>query len=278
MPSMRDPDTIEREIAAERERLAASLRAIEARLSPEALVQKAATSRSEVARDSPLALALIGSGVAWLYASATRPEDATPGPDAAPRPHHQEGDKTMPMTGTGLHDPDTQFDADPGTREGLRRTAEDLRARLSDGLDAFPDEARARILEARLKAIEAQSAIEAKAARGADTVRRGADEHPLLVGAIAFGLGAAIAAALPRTTAENRTLGAQRDRLMDEADRIFREETDKLRSVAESAVAEGRDAVKDTLQRGRQAEDGPVERVHQTTRREARRQHLGEVT
>jgi hypothetical protein len=275
---MRDPDTIEGEIAVERERLAASLRAIEAHLSPEALVQRVAVNTSDVARDTPLALALIGSGVAWLYASATGVQDDATGRNAAPRPHHQEGDKTMPMTGTGLHDPDTQFNADQDTREGLRRTAEDLRARLSDGLEAFPDGARARILEARLKAIEAQSAIEAKAARGADTVRRGADDHPLLVGAIAFGLGAAIAAALPRTSAENRTLGAQRDRLVDEADRIFREETAKLRRVAESAVAEGRDAVKDTLQRDQPDEEGPVERVHQATRREARRQHLGEVT
>lgn len=284
---MRDPDTIQREIAAERERLSNSLRALDARLSPEALVQRAAeglrgpaSGASDLARDNPLALALIGSGVAWLFASATRSEDDAPEPDdvaVATRRTHQKGDDFMSMTGTGYHDPEPQFGGTESQRDRLKRTAHDLRARMHDGLDGLPDRARARILDARLKAIEVQSSIEAQAARGAESARRTANDNPLLVGAIAFGIGAAIAAALPRTSAENRTLGAQRDRLMDEADRILREETAKLRSVAEAAVEEGKSAVKDTLRTGPPKEDDPVERVHQATRKEAKRQGLGEV-
>lgn len=330
---MRDPDTIEREIAAERDRLAQSLRELDARLSPEAIVARTtdalrgpAHSAGDLARDNPLALMLIGSGVAWLVASATRGHDTrhpdpnrenhenhTPaGPDygpaaatydprvkptspglsratapmagfddrvaaadAAMREAEQEGDDIMSMTGTGLHDTDTHFNESRGRRARLRQTAEQLRARLHEGLDSLPDAARARILEARLKAIEAQHAIEARISRTSDSVQRGARDNPLLVGAIAFGLGAALATALPRTSAENRTLGARRDQLLDEADRIFREESAKLRSVAEAAVEEGKAAVKDTLRSGPPTEDNPAERVQDAARREAKRQGVG---
>jgi hypothetical protein len=182
----------------------------------------------------------------------------------------------MSMTGTGFHDTDTAFET-PGTRSRLRQTAEQLRGRLHEGLDDLPDAAKARILEARLKAIEVQGAIEARLARTSDTMRKGAHENPLLVGAIAFGIGAAVAAALPRTSVENRNLGARRDRLLDEADHILREETAKLRRVAEAAVEEGREAVKDTLRTGPPIEDDPVERVHKAAKREARRQGVGKV-
>ena len=181
----------------------------------------------------------------------------------------------MSMTGTGFHDTDTHFSAEPGKRARMRRTARELRGRLYDGLDNLPDNAKARILDARLKAVEMQGAIEARVARGSDGVRRSANENPLLIGAIAFGIGAAVAAALPRTSVENRTLGARRDQLLDEADRMLREETAKLRHVAEAAVEEGREAVKDTLRHGPPSEDDPVERVNKAAKREAEHQGVG---
>ncbi|MEM9755510.1 MAG: DUF3618 domain-containing protein [Pseudomonadota bacterium] len=316
---MRDPDTIEREIAAERDRLVQSLRALDRRLSPEALVQKAADGlrgpasyASGLARDNPLALALIGSGVAWLFANTTRndPERADHRPsaaaydprvmttaaglsaaddpmagfdarvaaaDAAIRQQQIEGDAAMSMTGTELHDTDTNVRAEPGKRARLRQTARELRDRLYEGLDNLPDGAKARILDARLKAIQVQTAIEARIARGSDNIRKSANQNPLLMGAIAFGIGAAIAAALPRTSLENRTLGARRDQLLDHADRIVREEAAKLRSVAEAAVQEGKEAVKDTLRDGLPSEDNPVDRVHKAAKREAKRQEIGKV-
>jgi ElaB/YqjD/DUF883 family membrane-anchored ribosome-binding protein len=332
---MRDPDTIEREIATERDRLVQSLRALDDRLSPEAIVQRAvqglrgpARSATQGAtglvRDNPLALALIGSGVAWLFASATHGdvEDADRGPaaaahdprvkqtarglsdtsdpvggpmagfdarvaaadaamrreDQATRQQDLEGDDIMSMTGTGLHDTETQFGAHPGKRARLRQTAAELRERIHEGLEDLPDAAKSRILEARLKAIEVQAAVEARIARTSESVRAGANDNPLLLGAIAFGVGAAVAAALPRTSVENRALGAQRDQLLDAADRMVREETAKLRSVAEAAVEEGKDAVKDTLRTGPPTEDDPVERVHKAAKTEAKRQGVGKVS
>ncbi|MFW5654126.1 MAG: DUF3618 domain-containing protein [Roseicyclus sp.] len=324
---MRDPDTIEREIAVERDRLVRSLRALDEHLSPEMIVRKAterlrgpASGASDLARENPLALALIGTGVAWMVAGSSRrnshdgsrdhgpaaaaydprvkptspgladPRDASTGfdtrvaaADAAMRQADKEGDDIMSMTGTGLHDPDTDYGygygygGQPGRRERMRRTAEDLRHRLQEGLDDMPDRARARILAARRRAMEVQETIEERAMRASENMRGTARDNPLLVGAIAFGVGAAMAAALPRTSAENRNLGTYRDRLLDEADRIFHEETAKLRRTAEAAVAEGKEAVKDTLRSGPPDEDDPVERVSAATRDEAKRQGVGKI-
>lgn len=331
---MRDPDTIEQEIASERARLAETLKALDERLSPEAIVDQAAdavrqhgSKLGDVAKDNPLAVALIGSGVAWLLAgtnTSSRAPDPSgmerspaPAPKAEPAAGEQEPsaaayDPRVKPTSPGLSQPaapmagfdsrvaaadramrheETEGDdimsmtdnaysdtADEGGfRDRARQSADTMRARLHDGLDKLPDAARARILSARLKAIEAQSAVEAQIMRGTNGMRRTARENPLLVGAIAFGLGAAIAAALPRTSVENRSVGAHRDSLLDEADRIFREEAGKLRSVAEAAVEEGKSAIKDTLRTGPPTDDDPAERVHQAAKREADRQEVGKV-
>lgn len=342
---MRDPDTIAEEIESERARLAESLKELDDRFSPDAIVDQAAeavrrhgSKLGDMAKDNPLAVALIGSGVAWLLAGsktspqepgpplATRPKPPMPMPaeyrtetradvnadaraqepaaaaydprvkptspglsqpqapmagfdsrvaaaDQAMRHDTIEGDDTMSMTGTGYSD----IEADGGFRSRARQSAGSMRARLNDGLEKLPESARARILSARLKAIEAQAAVEAQIMRGSDGVRRTARENPLLVGAIAFGVGAAIAAALPRTSTENRTVGAHRDSLLDEADRVFREETSKLRAVAEAAVEEGKSAVKDTLRSGPPTDDDPVDRVRDAAKKEADRQNVGKV-
>lgn len=292
---MRDPDTIEREIAIERERLAQSLRALDQSLSPQAIVNRAADAlkapaqgATDLARNNPLALAVIGSGLAWLMAGTSNDKDAVNGgatgarpiaADDAPNARRQKrkGETVMTMTETDLHQSRDADGRAGGKRQRLRQTAEELRARLHDGMENLPDAARARILEARLKAIEAQHAVEAKIARASGSVQRNAQENPFLVGAIAFGLGAALAAAMPRSSIENRSIGAHRDRLLDDAERVFREETAKLRRVAETAVEEGKAAVKDTLRDGVSDTENPADRVRKAAREEADRQDLGKT-
>lgn len=123
----------------------------------------------------------------------------------------------------------------------------DLRTRIEDGLDGLPDEAKARVRKAREAAIEAQEGLQARAASAARAARQTAQDNPLLIGILAFAAGAAIAAALPRTSVENRTIGSHRDRLFDEADRVLREETSKLKRQAEVAVAKGQEKAKDVI-------------------------------
>jgi ElaB/YqjD/DUF883 family membrane-anchored ribosome-binding protein len=162
-------------------------------------------------------------------------------------------------------------------RSRMQHSMRTLRDNLGQGLEHLPEAARRRVVSARLAAVDAQASVERQVRHGTDLARRNAREHPLVLGMVAIGIGAAIGAALPRTSAENHALGAHRDRLLDEADRVFREEMGKVRRVAEAAVEEGRSAVKDTLESGPPTEDDPARRVADAAKSEAERQKVGSM-
>ncbi|MFC3616029.1 hypothetical protein ACFORG_19935 [Lutimaribacter marinistellae] len=159
-----------------------------------------------------------------------------------------------PMT-TYADPTDPRHHAEPqGFRDRLQAaqaravdSAANLRSRIEDGLGDLPEEARARVRRARAAAIDAQVRIEEQASEAARRARSAAHENPLLIGALAFAAGAALAAALPRTTTENRYLGAHRDRLFDEADRVMREEMENLKARANAAAIDAKEAAKDAL-------------------------------
>lgn len=162
-------------------------------------------------------------------------------------------------------------------RSRMRHSARTLRDSIGHGLDGLPEAAKRRVVAARLAAADAQASVERQVRHTTDLAQRNAREHPLVLGMVAMGLGAAIGAALPRTSAENHALGTHRDRLFDEADRVFREEMGKVRKVAEAAVEEGRSAVKDTLESGPPTEDDPARRVADAAKSEAERQKVGSM-
>jgi len=64
-------------------------------------------------------------------------------------------------------------------------------------------------------------------------------EEPLILGAVAVAIGAAIGAALPSTRTEDEWLGETRDRLRDEAMGYGRETLDKATNIAERAFQAG---------------------------------------
>lgn len=115
-------------------------------------------------------------------------------------------------------------------------------ARLARGTEDLSEAARDRILAARKRAIDTAAKAEAAArrnyARGRDATTDFIEEQPLVAGALALAVGAALAGALPRTRREDEVLGATRDELFDEAERIFREERDKAERVARAAADE----------------------------------------
>lgn len=114
--------------------------------------------------------------------------------------------------------------------------------RLARGTEDLSEAARDRILAARKRAVETAARAEAAArrnyAKGRDATADFIEEQPLVAGALALAVGAALAGALPRTRREDEALGATRDELFDEAERIFHEERDKAERVARAAADE----------------------------------------
>jgi ElaB/YqjD/DUF883 family membrane-anchored ribosome-binding protein len=130
----------------------------------------------------------------------------------------------------------------------------DLRSRFASGLDNLPPEARDRVIAARERAY---GAILQAERLGRDVWRdptRAVEDHPIVAGAVGFALGAAVAAVLPSTEVENRTFGAERDRLLDEAARLLRQERERAMQIAgelgqeiKAAAQETVEAVSDTV-------------------------------
>jgi len=241
---MPDITEIERDIAAHRQSLASSLDALSAAVDP-GNVKRHATAMAEsygdtlgrrvrdAARGNPAAFALVGAGLGLLFTGAgARPEPQKDGPAAVPADHALQGvdervaawDRALKQEMTGM----TQPTSPP--------RAASLRARMKDGLDALPDNARTRVMKARRAALEAQEKVEEQARKSAQAPRSYFNEQPLTVGAIALGLGALVGVLSPATRREDGLLGERRDAVMAAAKATLREEMDKLQQDARTKI------------------------------------------
>ena len=128
---------------------------------------------------------------------------------------------------------------DAGRARAYAKSAE-LRARLAEGTEGMSEQARLRVMRARQAAADAQGDIERKFGEYRASSQRMYDDQPLVGGLIALGVGAAVGALLPRTETEDHYLGSYRDRLFDEADQVFQDESRKLKAVADAALDEAK--------------------------------------
>lgn len=270
-------DDIERDIEAERVALARSLDDLHRELSPDALIEKAtalvranggdvATVALRHAKDNPMALALTGAGLAWLMAGSSGSKTTAPEPKREmPSPAYD--DRTYPtVAGLRRRAPADSFEArvarangetpDPtirAERDNMTETetatgGKSLRDRLMEGTEMMTDTARDRVIAAREAAIAAERRLEAHARDYGRSGRDAFQSQPLMGALVAFGVGALAGALLPRTRTEDRYLGAPRDRVVDEAERIYRVEAAKLRAVAEAAAAEAQAAATEAFE------------------------------
>ena len=102
------------------------------------------------------------------------------------------------------------------------------------------EDARERVIAARLKALELRDEASARVRRGGELAADYYARQPLVFGALALALGAAIGAGLPHTRKEDELLGAHRDSLMDEAERVMQGELAKAQRVAGAVGDEAR--------------------------------------
>lgn len=119
-------------------------------------------------------------------------------------------------------------------------------------------------------------------------------EQPLVMGALALALGAAIGGALPRTRTEDEYLGEYSDHAKEAARETVERESAKARRVAGAVAEEARHIydekaeevdrrLKDVAHEGRSATErakaevtGAAERLRDAARSEAEKQHLGD--
>lgn len=165
----------------------------------------------------------------------------------------------------------------------LGASARQLRSRIHDGTQNMSEDARRRVVAARSRAYEAQVKAEYYARKSRERATGMFDDQPLVVGALALAVGAAIGGALPRTSREDEAFGAYRDDLFAEAERIYREERSKIKNVAEdtadAARKEASGLVEDAEEGAKAAEkdvESRVKAVADTAKKSANRNGVGD--
>ncbi|MGH8495835.1 MAG: DUF3618 domain-containing protein [Gammaproteobacteria bacterium] len=181
--SVRDPRQIEAEADRTREAMAETLDALQHKLSPGELVDRGlryvrenggefAGHFADDVKSNPLPTLLVGVGLAWMMASGRRPA-AGPADRSDTRPIAR---------GTG---------AQPhraGRAESMKDTAQSAAGSVRDKAHSISELTTERYAEARAG------------------VSHMLEEQPLMLGGLAFALGAAAGAAAPRTRKEEEAL------------------------------------------------------------------------
>jgi hypothetical protein len=139
----------------------------------------------------------------------------------------------------------TAGDAISDAAGSASHAAANLTARLSGGLDDLSADAKARVVAARRAAHDARLASVAATKTGSRAATGFFEDQPLVVGALAVALGAAIGGVLPHTKIEDDTMGDSSDQLFADAQALLRHERDKAMATARTAATDVKDELRD---------------------------------
>jgi hypothetical protein len=173
----------------------------------------------------------------------------------------------------------------------MTSSAGDMLDRLYEGTHEMTEDARQRVIAAREAAYHAQKRMEEMMRTSRREMTDLFESQPLVVGALALAAGAALGGLLPRTSVEDEAMGSERDRLMEEAERIYRQERSKLGAVMGAAASAATEVLREA--RDEVTAEGPegesiagtastrakdaARKVVDRTREEAERQGVGDI-
>ena len=229
---------LEREIAQTRAHIDVTLDAIQEKLSPGRLLDRALSYTREnggafagnlgrSVRDNPLPIALLGVGIGWLMFAGGKPRYA-PGGDTG-EPNY--GFPAVDDTGIGERISEGISGAADAGKDAAHGWASDVR----DASAAAGHRAEA----ARHRAADAAGRVKDRAYHAKESAAHFVEENPLVIGALAVAAGAALGALLPTTRREARLMGSASDRVRDAIGAEMREMADAAKSGAETVVGTG---------------------------------------
>jgi hypothetical protein len=243
---------IEQEIAETRVDLVETVEAIQERLTPSNLVSNATESVRHAAsekvrqmtdnsfmdtvRSNPIPAAMIGIGAAWMYFKgrsngrtydtygSSRNWRSARGYNPGVYGETTSGDYAVGTRGSAYG---SSVDAYGEAGEGVSSMGRDMTSRAREVAGDWSDSARDTSRRAQLKFN--------------DVLR----DNPLMLGAAAALIGAAIGMSIPETEAENRLMGEARDAVVDRAQNMASEAANKV-SEAAGSVQQAAGKVADT--------------------------------
>lgn len=198
-------------------------------------------------RENPVPAALAALGIGWL-AMRMRDQQSGNGKDSRSRRYQgwddrgwYAGEPRYARTGLG----DESGGGGQGVGEQARQAAEDI-----------TDQARQTAEDMRRQAERAWQDVGYQAQGQAAHMQRQFDrtlqQNPLALGALAVGVGAAVALAIPETQQEREALGQHRDRLVSEVERAASEALGEAERSATKALDKTEQSARQTGQQLRQ--------------------------
>ena len=267
--SRKDPERLEREIDQQRDTIGSIVSALENKLSPSELVERLmrasngtggefARNLGNVVRANPMPTLLASAGLVWLYASR---HDSAPVRESA-RSHDRDYSSSGASSTSSMSD--SGHDSAGG---GIRDKASDLKEGISERAAHLREGASHLRENASHKLSDTRERIGETAHHAADTVRHQADrarqgfshmmeDNPLVIGAIAIGIGALLGAALPVTRKEDELMGETGDKLRNKAGEASQTVREKGREVAQAVREKGADTAREIKDSVRAGADG----------------------
>jgi len=235
-------------------------------------------------RENPMPYALIGLGLGWLYMHARKspppvrryyPGDRSTGDynrstaeypyrsggmqPAEGYPYRADSARTSGETpyrsgyesGTtystaGNSDLDTLRYGDRREgHSGVSDTVRQAREKVGDVADAVHDRAGQMVDQVQDTVSDLGTRTAEQAREMAQGVQRMLEENPLLVGAIAMGIGAAVGFMMPETRVESRMMGDARDRLVENVQQTAHDVVQKVQTVASETLDTAKEKVQD---------------------------------
>ncbi len=232
---------IEREVEARRAGVERTLDRLKSRLSIDQLVDEVGNfvgmddvkgtlrSAGRQVRENPLALGLIGAGLAWLVLGSKSGSDKSSS-------HERSSERYSGASPVGHG---AQYDDNPEHR--ATHLAGKVGSKVQHAAESVKDYAG----DAAHRMRGALDDSKDQVVRAVRPVTQRLENQPLLLGSVAIVVGAVVGSALPRTRVENRVLGPQKQMLMEQAKSATRDVRDRAVETAKASYGAAVETARD---------------------------------
>lgn len=258
---------LEREVEAQRHRVSNTIDEIQSRLSPGQMLDSViayskgggvdfARNLGRSVTDNPLPVALVGAGLLWLMTGAGQHRShmwsAEAGrTEAGPGYRYGESDAWRRYA-YGSGDEAGHRSGDGGMVDKAKHLGEDVSEQISGAVDKVTRG----VSQATEGASHATKDMMGRMLRQRENLTHLYEEQPLIGGALAFALGAALGAMLPHTEQEDKLFGEAADTIKQDA-----------MAKAGDLFEEGKEAVEEGYSEIKEKVGGVIEEAMQTAPR-----------
>lgn len=191
------------------------------------------TELSDAVRENPVPAALIGMGVLWMFIGGSR---TTLLGDASRSLLSGLGQGAQQIGRTAYRGAEGVGAGMSSAASGVAETAKEAGSLFRTATRSAADAARDTLSDASTQAAGAVKAT----GTVQHTLAKMFEKQPLLLGAVGLAVGAAIAASIPVTDAENRFMGETADSVKEHVQDLVTEKTKQAEALATKGLAEAK--------------------------------------